>query len=115
LQVGVSKLQRLELSSIQIDVIWSVRSQSSEILSFENLTHLDVNGCWKLKSLMSFTMANCLVNLQSLYVSDCKKMSCIFLPKQDTEKDIMVRKSVWLDSMLQFEIAHPQSMFQIVQ
>ncbi|XP_027905952.1 uncharacterized protein LOC114165560 [Vigna unguiculata] len=87
-KVGVSKLQRLELSSIQIDVIWSV-DQSSERSSFENLTHLDVNGCWKLKYLMSSTMAKCLVNLQSLYVSECEKMKNIFLPEQDREKDIM--------------------------
>ncbi|XP_052724019.1 putative disease resistance protein At4g19050 [Vigna angularis] len=87
-KVGVSKLERLELSSIQIDVIWSV-NQSSERLSFENLTHLDVNGCWNLKSLMSFTMAKSLVNLRSLYVSECGKMTSIFLSEQDTEKDIM--------------------------
>jgi len=91
LQVGVSKLERLELSSLHIDVIWSV-DQSSKRLSFESLTHLDVNGCWKLKYLMSFTMAKILVNLQSLYVSDCEKMRSIFLPDQDKEKDIMVRR-----------------------
>jgi len=93
LQVGISKLERLELSSIQIDVIWSVE-QSSKRSSFENLTHLDVNGCWKLKYLMSFTMAKSLVNLQSLYVSDCEKMGSIFLLEQDREKDITVRSFV---------------------
>jgi len=93
LQVGVSKLERLELSSIQIDVIWRV-DHSSERLCFENLTHLDVNGCWKLKYLMSSTMANSLVNLQSLYVSECEKMRSIFLPEQDGGKDIMVRRLV---------------------
>jgi len=93
LQVGVPKLQRLELSSIQIDIIWSV-DQSSKALSFENLTHLDVNGCGKLKYLMSSTMAKCLVNLQSLYVSECGKMKSIFFLEQDREKDIMVRRLV---------------------
>ncbi|XP_022642065.1 uncharacterized protein LOC106773505 [Vigna radiata var. radiata] len=38
---------------------------------------------------MSFTMAKSLVNLQSLYVSECGKMTSIFLSEQDTEKDIM--------------------------
>ncbi|XP_027906484.1 uncharacterized protein LOC114166030 [Vigna unguiculata] len=87
-KVRVSKLERLELSSIQIDVIWSVIDQSSKRLSFENLTHLDVNGCWKLKYLMSLTMAKSLVNLQSLYVSDCEKMRSIFLLEQNREKDV---------------------------
>jgi len=93
LQVGVSKLERLELSSIQIDVIWSV-DHSSKGLSFECLTRLDVNGCWKLTYLMSSTMAKSLVNLQSLNVSECDKMRSIFLPERDTEKDIMVRRLV---------------------
>jgi len=92
LQVAVSKLERLELSSIQIDTIWSV-DPSSKRLSFESLTHLDVNGCWKLKYLMSITMAKSLVNLQSLYVSDCVKMGSIFL-EQVIEKDITVRSLV---------------------
>ncbi|ESW06964.1 hypothetical protein PHAVU_010G091200 [Phaseolus vulgaris] len=87
-KVGVSKLERLELSSIQIDVIWSV-DHSSKGLSFERLTRLDVNGCWKLTYLMSSTMAKSMVNLQSLYVSECDKMRSIFLPERDTEKDIM--------------------------
>ncbi|KAK7382138.1 hypothetical protein VNO80_00859 [Phaseolus coccineus] len=87
-KVGVSKLERLELSSIQIDVIWSA-DHSSKGLSFESLTRLDVNGCWKLKYLMSSTMAKSLVNLQSLYVSESDKMRSIFLPERDTEKDIV--------------------------
>ncbi|KAK8464857.1 hypothetical protein PHAVU_010G091701 [Phaseolus vulgaris] len=87
-KVGVSKLERLELSSIMIDVIWSV-DHSSKRLSFESLTRLDVNRCWKLKYLVSSTMAKSLVNLQSLYISECDKMRSIFLPEQDTEKDIM--------------------------
>jgi len=45
-------------------------------------------------------MAKGLVNLQSLYVSECEKMSDIFLLEQDKEKDIMVRRLVSLDSML---------------
>jgi len=93
LQVGVSRLERLELSSIQIDVIWSV-DHPSKGLPFENLTHLDVNGCWNLKYLMSSTMAKSLVNLQSLYVSECEKMRSIFLPEQDREKDSMVSRLI---------------------
>ncbi|ESW06963.1 hypothetical protein PHAVU_010G091100 [Phaseolus vulgaris] len=87
-KVGVSKLERLELSSIMIDVIWSVDHHSKR-LSFESLTRLDVNGCWKLTYLISSTMAKSLVNLQSLYVSECDKMRSIFFPEQDSEKDIM--------------------------
>ncbi|XP_061349028.1 probable disease resistance protein At4g27220 [Gastrolobium bilobum] len=76
-KVIVSKLERMELSSIHIDVIWS--EQPSLCSSFQNLIHLDVNECWKLKYLLSFSMAKTLVNLQSLSISECENMGHIFL------------------------------------
>ncbi|XP_061345976.1 uncharacterized protein LOC133291693 [Gastrolobium bilobum] len=75
-KVIVPKLERMELSLIHIDIIWS--DQPSLCSSFQNLIHLDVNECWDLKYLLSFSMAKTLVNLQSLSVSECENMEHIF-------------------------------------
>jgi Leucine-rich repeat (LRR) protein len=75
-QVELPKLERMVLSSIQISKVWS--EQSLQISCFKNLIHMDVNGCWDLEYIISFSMAKSLVNLQSLFVSECEKMSYIF-------------------------------------
>ncbi|XP_045802095.1 uncharacterized protein LOC123895675 isoform X1 [Trifolium pratense] len=75
-KVELPKLERMVLSSIQINKVWS--DQSMQISCFKNLIHMDVNGCWNLDYLISFSMAKSLVNLQSLFVSECEKMSYIF-------------------------------------
>ncbi|XP_068479201.1 uncharacterized protein [Phaseolus vulgaris] len=75
-KVEVLKLDRMELSSIPIANIWS--DHYSHRSSFKNLTHLDVNGCWKLKYLISFSMAKSLLSLQSVFVSECENMRSIF-------------------------------------
>ncbi|XP_061370921.1 putative disease resistance protein At4g19050 [Gastrolobium bilobum] len=80
-KVEVSKLERMELSSIQIDLIWSVKYSLSS--NFQNLLHLDVNCCCNLEYLLSFPMAKNLKNLQSLFVSECEKMQHIFHKGQD--------------------------------
>ncbi|TKY63844.1 disease resistance protein RPS2 [Spatholobus suberectus] len=102
LQVEALKLERMELSSIPIDKIWS--DYSSKRSSFQNLTHLDVNGCSKLKYLMSFSIANSLVSLQSLFVSKCE-MESIFPREQDSHQKMKVSgifpklKNIKLSSM----------------
>ncbi|XP_027337391.1 uncharacterized protein LOC113851105 [Abrus precatorius] len=76
-KVVVSKLERLELSLIQSDRIWS--KEASLCSYFQNLRHLDVNYCWNLTNLLSFSMAKSMLNLQSLFVSECENMECIFV------------------------------------
>jgi len=88
LQVEVSKLERMELSSIPIANIWS--DHYSHRSSFKNLTHLDVNGCWKLKYLISFSMAKSLSSLQSLFVSECENMESIFPDNMQMEVSRLV-------------------------
>ncbi|TKY63847.1 Disease resistance protein [Spatholobus suberectus] len=85
-KVEVSKLERMELSSIQIKTIWSDQPLLGSC--FKNLTHLDVNDCWELKHLISFSMAKSLVSLQSLFVSECEKMRSIFPLEQDSHQKI---------------------------
>ncbi|TKY49668.1 disease resistance protein [Spatholobus suberectus] len=82
-KVVVSKLEKMELSSIRVDVIWS--DQPLLCSYFQSLIHLDVNGCNNLKYLLSFSMAKSLVNLQSLFVSECEKMGHIFRQRQDND------------------------------
>ncbi|XP_061370923.1 uncharacterized protein LOC133313549 [Gastrolobium bilobum] len=82
-KVEVFKLERMELSSIQIDLIWSVQPPLSS--NFQNLIHLDVNDCSNLECLLSLSMAKNLGNLQSLFISECEKMEHIFLEEQDSD------------------------------
>ena len=74
LQVLIPKLERLELSSINIQKIWSDQYDHC----FQNLLTLNVTDCGNLKYLLSFSMAGSLVNLQSLFVSECERMEDIF-------------------------------------
>ncbi|XP_057744732.1 uncharacterized protein LOC130962545 [Arachis stenosperma] len=102
-KIEVPKLERIELCMLEINHIWSDQiwttchtvDQSKSPLQklkelgkkyhtikqtyspFQNLIHLDVNGCWNLKCLWSFSIARHLVNLQSLFVTDCN-MTHIF-------------------------------------
>ncbi|XP_029127696.1 uncharacterized protein LOC114916014 [Cajanus cajan] len=73
-KVIVSKLERMELSSINITNLWSDQS----LTSFRNLIHLYVNDCWNLHYLLSISMSKSLMNLQSLFVSECGMMESIF-------------------------------------
>ncbi|RDX73237.1 putative disease resistance protein, partial [Mucuna pruriens] len=84
-KVSVPKLERLELSSISILKIWSDQS----LHCFQNLLTLNVTDCGNLKYLMSFSMAEILMNLQSLSVSACEMMEDIFRP-EDAQQNIDV-------------------------
>ncbi|XP_025635643.2 uncharacterized protein [Arachis hypogaea] len=127
-KIEVRKLERIELSMLQInhiwsDQIWTTVDQSKSPLQklkelgkkyhtikqtyspFQNLIHLDVNGCWNLKCLWSFSIARHLVNLQSLFVTDCN-LTHIFPQHQGggeakTKKDAIFPnlKTVKLSSM----------------
>ncbi|XLR10142.1 uncharacterized protein LOC107624887 isoform X2 [Arachis ipaensis] len=87
-QVGFSKLERLELSSIQIHQIWNGQNPP-----FAKLVHLEVNGCGNLENLLSLSMARNMLNLQSISVSECDKMRYIFFKEQgssDTRKKVTI-------------------------
>ena len=100
-QIVVSKLERMELSAIQIDQIW-IDPSVDQSCPFQKLIHLDVNGCWNLESLWSFSMAKCLENLQSLSVSECEKIGHIFPQVQGSDTKMKVRNLVTLDLFLCF-------------
>ena len=97
LQVVVSKIERMELSMIQINEIWDDQSPH-----FQNLMHLDVNGCQNLKYLLSLSMARNLKKLQSLFISECEKMEYIFSQGQCRDAKIKVRRMIVFDSIFIF-------------
>jgi len=89
LQVSIPKLESLELSSIKIQKIWCDQYdhnfQNIEKIwcdqydhNFQNFLTLNVTDCGNLKYLLSFSMAERLVNLQSIFVSECEMMEDIF-------------------------------------
>nr|KYP77132.1 putative disease resistance protein At4g27220 [Cajanus cajan] len=76
LQVKISNLDSLNLSSINIQKIWCDQSLSS--FCFQNLIKLVVKDCNKLRYLCSLSVASGLRMLKNLYVSECHAMEKIF-------------------------------------
>ncbi|WVZ05358.1 hypothetical protein V8G54_018704 [Vigna mungo] len=83
-KVSTPKLEWLELSSINIHKIWS--DQCNQF--FQNLLTLKVTDCGNLKYLLSLSMAESLVNLQSIFVSECEMMEDIFRPEDAEYIDV---------------------------
>ncbi|WVZ16348.1 hypothetical protein V8G54_009330 [Vigna mungo] len=83
-KVSTPKLEWLELSSINIHKIWSDQCNHC----FQNLLTLNVTDCSNLKYLLSFSMAESLVNLQSIFVSECAIMEDIFRPEDAEYIDV---------------------------
>ncbi|XP_022635611.1 uncharacterized protein LOC106758545 isoform X2 [Vigna radiata var. radiata] len=83
-KVSTPKLEWLELSSINIHKIWS--DQCNHF--FQNLLTLNVTDCGNLKYLLSFSMAESLANLQSIFVSECEMMEDIFRPEDAEYIDV---------------------------
>lgn len=112
-KVVISKLERMKLSSIKIQKIWSDQYWTS----FQNLIKLDVTDCWNLKNLLSFSMSKSLMNLQSLLVSECGMMESIFefietevsMFEIEPERIFPKLKNISLGSMKRLkEIWHPK-------
>ncbi|KAL2335897.1 hypothetical protein Fmac_010343 [Flemingia macrophylla] len=110
--VVIFKLERIKLSSIKIKKIWS--DQPLTRLQFQNLIHLDVNDCCNLQYLVSISMSKSLINLQSLFVSECKMMESIFIETEasmmEIEESIFPKlKNIKLTSMNRLKrIWHPK-------
>ncbi|BAT83740.1 hypothetical protein VIGAN_04094700 [Vigna angularis var. angularis] len=82
--VSIPKLESLELSSINIQKIWSDQYDHC----FENLLTLNVTDCGNLKYLLSFSIPESLVNLESIFVSECQMMEDIFRPEDAEYIDV---------------------------
>ncbi|WJX75992.1 hypothetical protein P8452_59463 [Trifolium repens] len=67
------QLQEMTLYRLpRLSRIWN--HNNIEVVSFKNLTKLKVNNCPNLKSLLSYSMARSLVQLQTIEVSNCEMM-----------------------------------------
>jgi len=75
-QVELPKLENLNLSSLNINKIWSEQHSSS--FCFQNLIKLVVKDCDKLTHLCSLPMASSLKKLKILVISGCPIMEKIF-------------------------------------
>ncbi|XLT46133.1 hypothetical protein HN873_038737 [Arachis hypogaea] len=119
-QVEFSKLERLELCSIQIHQIWNGKNPP-----FGKLVHLEVNGCDNLKSLLTLSMAINMKTLQSLSVSECDNMMHILLNENsnDTQsekkvtifpnlKSIKVRSMKTLSGICDNKLELPKASFE---
>ncbi|GKV51323.1 hypothetical protein SLEP1_g57991 [Rubroshorea leprosula] len=71
-QVEFPKLDFLRLSSINTKQIWHISSK--QIMSFENLKNLFVEGCGNLEYLLTSSMVKSFKQLMVLKISDCKMM-----------------------------------------
>ncbi|XP_020971098.1 uncharacterized protein LOC107626874 isoform X3 [Arachis ipaensis] len=133
-KIEVRKLERIELSMLQInhiwsDQIWTTVDQSKSPLQklkelgkkyhtikqtyspFQNLIHLDVNGCWNLKCLWSFSIARHLVNLQSLFVTDCK-MTHIF-PHDQGDSEAKTKKDAIFPNLKTVKLSNMKRLCKI--
>ncbi|XP_021281813.1 uncharacterized protein LOC110414744 isoform X3 [Herrania umbratica] len=83
-------LENLRLSSINVEQIW--HNQLSEIsYCIQNLTSLIIEGCGKLKRLLSSSMIRSLEHLKSFEISDCKCLrEIIFTEDIEEENNSMV-------------------------
>ncbi|KAL2330385.1 hypothetical protein Fmac_017966 [Flemingia macrophylla] len=88
-KVLIPKLERLELSSINIPKIWSDQA----LHCFQKLLTLNVTDCCNLKYLMTLSMAGSLVNLQSLSLCSCEMMEDIFHP-EDIKQNVGIFPSL---------------------
>lgn len=108
LQVSIPNLEWLELSSIHIQKIWSDQS----LHCFQNLLTLNVTDCGNLKYLLSLSMAGCLVNLQSLFVSGCDMMEDIFRT-DDARVCILIQLNFILNTFLLYNCMNAKVLYLI--
>ncbi|KAI9076837.1 hypothetical protein K1719_041141 [Acacia pycnantha] len=85
---------KLTLENISI-----MGSLSPSLVSSPNLTHLNVNSCMELTTLMTSSIARSLVHLTHLSISDCHQMEDIITKHEgedDGDKEIFFRKLEFL-------------------
>ncbi|KAJ4721023.1 Disease resistance protein [Melia azedarach] len=91
-KVFFPKMEKLELTSLDIEKIWLDQFPPTSIFSCQNLTKLTVDDCNCLKFLFSYATVSSLVRLEELVVRRCKSIKRVIdttgLGKEDEERMI---------------------------
>ncbi|KAI9076883.1 hypothetical protein K1719_041187 [Acacia pycnantha] len=86
-------------SKLTLEKISIMGSLSPSLVSSPNLTHLNVNSCMELTTLMTSSIARSLVHLTHLSISACNQIEEIITKQEgedDEDKEIFFRKLVFL-------------------
>ncbi|KAL5825707.1 hypothetical protein ACOSQ3_021770 [Xanthoceras sorbifolium] len=88
-----SKLDLLRnLQSLQVDQCNSLIALVPTSASFQNLRSMEVSGCNGLRSLVTATVAKSLVQLETMRISNCNKMTEIVVNGEVEEEEIIFSK-----------------------
>ncbi|POO03445.1 LRR domain containing protein [Trema orientale] len=99
--------------------VWPKDSQGSSHLLFRNLKEINVDGCHNLESLCPPSVAKGLLQLQTLYIKDCKMLKEIISKDQEEEETVphrvffpqLTRLSLGrLPQLMSFYPAEPQGL-----
>ncbi|RYR24626.1 hypothetical protein Ahy_B02g058141 isoform F [Arachis hypogaea] len=104
--VKFSKLEKIELSSIQIHQLWIGQKPP-----FAELVHLEVKGCGNLEFLLSLSMARNMVKLQSLSITECDKMKLIF-SKDKGSTDVKKKETIF-PNLKNIKVSNMKSLSEI--
>ena len=91
MQVALSTLASLNLSSIGIKTIWHNQLQSMS-LSFQNITNIIIDDCDTLKYAFSSSMVESLIQLKNLEISNCKFMEAVIITQGERTSNTLFPK-----------------------
>ncbi|PON75695.1 AAA+ ATPase [Parasponia andersonii] len=89
-EVSFPNLENLYVEEMNVEKLWPKDLLVNSCM--QNLTRLEVRRCNSLKYLFCFAMAESLINLKRLDVSDCKAVEGILLPQR--QEGIRLEKTV---------------------
>ncbi|KAK8477310.1 hypothetical protein V6N11_034933 [Hibiscus sabdariffa] len=89
---GIPSLEDLELSSINIQLVWKHKLQATHPYA-QNLTCLTIEGCHNLNCLFSPSMLESFVHLKKLKVENCGDVENVFFVKGLTKEEMMNQKT----------------------
>ncbi|KAL5743214.1 hypothetical protein ACOSP7_029946 [Xanthoceras sorbifolium] len=91
-KVVLPVLEFLDLSGICIQSIWHNQLLQAISSSFQNLTKLIMHGCDNLKYLFPTSMAESLVHLEFLKISNCKFVEGVIITQEERKSSTLLPK-----------------------
>ncbi|KAK8576294.1 hypothetical protein V6N13_090768 [Hibiscus sabdariffa] len=89
---GIPSLEDLELSSINIQLVWKHKLLPTCSYA-QNLTCLTIKGCHNFNRLFSSSMVKSFVQLKTLKVENCENMENVIFEKELTKEEMMNKKT----------------------